>query len=109
MSFATQNAELVDQYYQLWLSDPQRVDAEWRAFFEGFDLAGRRASDTPTDIQVATLRLIYAYRDLGHRSAVLDPPSEPPVLDLELTKSRYNLTTADLERVVGTHFADPAL
>jgi 2-oxoglutarate dehydrogenase E1 component len=109
MSFDSQNAELVDQYYRLWSNDPHSVDAEWRAFFEGFSLAGRGSSDTQTDIQVAALRLIYAYRDLGHRSAFLDPLSEPPELDLELRRERYNLSVADLDRVVGTNFADPAM
>src|SRR5262245_16522831 len=109
MSFASQNADLIDEYYQRWLANPRSVDAEWRAFFEGFEFGGRGTSDVQTDKQVAALRLVFAYRDLGHRSAFLDPLSEPPSLDLELTKERYGLTSADLDRVVGTNFADAAL
>src|SRR5262245_39097649 len=100
MSFATQNAELIDVYYRRWLADPRGVDAEWRVFFEGFEFGGRGASDVQTDKQVAALRLVFAYRDLGHRSAFLDPLSEPPPLDLELTKERHGPTDAAAERGV---------
>ncbi|MBT8044579.1 MAG: 2-oxoglutarate dehydrogenase E1 component, partial [Verrucomicrobiae bacterium] len=32
------NADLLDQKYDQWCEDPQAVDGEWRAFFEGFEL-----------------------------------------------------------------------
>ena len=36
------NVELIDAYYQRWKTAPESVDASWRAFFEGFELAGVR-------------------------------------------------------------------
>ena len=33
------NADLIDANYALWRADPGSVNAEWRAFFEGFELA----------------------------------------------------------------------
>ena len=32
------NAELLDQKYDQWCEDPQSVEADWCAFFEGFEL-----------------------------------------------------------------------
>ena len=32
------NAELLDQKYDQWCEDPQSVEADWSAFFEGFEL-----------------------------------------------------------------------
>jgi 2-oxoglutarate dehydrogenase complex dehydrogenase (E1) component-like enzyme len=32
------NADLVATYHERWTADPASVDAEWRTFFEGFEL-----------------------------------------------------------------------
>ena len=32
------NADLLEQKYDQWSEDPQSVDADWSAFFEGFEL-----------------------------------------------------------------------
>ena len=32
------NADLLEQKYDAWSNDPESVDSEWRAFFEGFEL-----------------------------------------------------------------------
>jgi len=32
------NADLLDQKYDQWCEDPQSVEADWCAFFEGFEL-----------------------------------------------------------------------
>ncbi|MDB2506521.1 hypothetical protein N9X20_03135, partial [Opitutales bacterium] len=33
------NADLIDQNYETWLTSPDSLPTEWRAFFEGFELA----------------------------------------------------------------------
>jgi len=32
------NADLLATYHEQWMRDPASVDADWRAFFEGFEL-----------------------------------------------------------------------
>jgi 2-oxoglutarate dehydrogenase E1 component len=32
------NADLIASYHEQWSKDPASVDADWRAFFEGFEL-----------------------------------------------------------------------
>ena len=39
LSFANQsNASVIDKNYDAWRRDPANVDAQWAAFFEGFEL-----------------------------------------------------------------------
>src|SRR5262249_6103642 len=105
MSFASQfNLELIESYQRQWRHDPLSVPEPWRAFFEGFEL-GRGESDARrTDAQVGVLRLVFAHRDLGHRSAFLNPLDWPPEIDIELTPGRYGLTDADMDDVFGTTY-----
>src|SRR5690554_1678627 len=78
-SFANRaNAELIDTYYEQWRRNPAEMGADWRAFFEGFELARgkngaavRTPESTAKEAKVASL--IYAYRSLGHNAAHLDP------------------------------------
>ena len=73
------NLELLERLYLRWRQDPASLDENWRAFFEGFELGCEPASSVQgTAPQTAVVRLIYAYRDLGHFLAHLDPLSEPP-------------------------------
>ena len=99
------NAELVDSMHQRWRADPSSVEEGWRQFFEGFELgAARRASGPDEDAlrQIGITRLIYAYRDLGHRLARLDPLSDPPVSEPLLDLAQFGLSPDDLVRSVET-------
>jgi 2-oxoglutarate dehydrogenase E1 component len=102
------NLDAIESAYQRWREDPQSVDESWRFFFEGFELgaaqpAPPRAAIAPDGAaQTAIVRLIYAYRDLGHFLAHLDPLSERrsnhPLLEL----SEFGFTEADLDRTFDT-------
>ena len=85
------NGEYVDELYRRWSADSDSVDPKWRQFFQGFEL-GRRdgppgepePESPPASVvdrahtrQGQIDRLIYAYRDLGHPAADLDPPGTP--------------------------------
>ena len=59
--------------YDRWRHDPASVDEQWRAFFEGFELAGRSPVQVDTSAQLAIYRIVDAYRDLGHLLAHQDP------------------------------------
>jgi 2-oxoglutarate dehydrogenase E1 component len=107
-SFATRwNLDAIEAAYHKWTADPTSVDAQWRVFFEGFELGVSRSVPPTTDgrSQTAVVRVIDAYRDLGHFLARLDPLSEPkssyPLLEL----SEFGFTDADLDRTFDTgHF-----
>src|SRR5215213_7999129 len=101
------NVEALDELYQRWRSDPQSVDASWRCFFEGFELGGARpavagAAVAPGGIQVGVVRLIVAYRELGHFLADLDPLSDPRTSYSLLELSEFGLSEADLDSLVDT-------
>jgi 2-oxoglutarate dehydrogenase E1 component len=108
------NLALIDTLYQRWLKNPGSVEESWRSFFEGFELGSTRPGRKPhlpgppgpdgvdTRSQIGVIRLIAAYRDIGHFLAHLDPLSEPrpfhPLLDL----SEFGLTDEDLDRSFDT-------
>jgi 2-oxoglutarate dehydrogenase E1 component len=101
------NLNAIEDAYQRWRTDPQSVDPSWRYFFEGFDLGTSRAGLIAADThgQTGIVRLIDAYRDLGHFLAHLDPLSEQrsahPLLDL----AEFGFDDADLDRTFDTsHF-----
>ncbi len=112
--FATRfNIDILDENYLRWKADPASVDAEWSAFFEGFELGSvrpqTRPGATPTsafsdDIQTKVDSLVYAYRTLGHTLARLDPleTSEPdqPLLELK----EFGLAQVSPDTVVSSKF-----
>lgn len=99
-SFANrENLTLLEEFYRRWLGDPASVDERWQAFFEGFELGGRAPPAGEDTAQSAVMRLIYAYRDLGHFQAHLDPLSPPPPPYPLLQLSHFGLSDADLERI----------
>ena len=107
------NADLIDQNYEAWITDPQSVDSEWRAFFEGFELAQSTGqtdinSVTPSNAdsdatrQARAIGLIYAYRSIGHTIAKFNPLDQDAPSNPRLTLERLGFTEADLDRVFHT-------
>jgi 2-oxoglutarate dehydrogenase E1 component len=106
-SFATRaNLDVIEAAYQSWRADPDSVDAGWRYFFEGFELGASGAVPTSSaGNQTAIVRLIDAYRDLGHFLARLDPLSEDKTTHPLLELSEFGLDESDLDRTFDTrHF-----
>jgi 2-oxoglutarate dehydrogenase E1 component len=106
-SIATRwNLDAIEAAYQRWQHDPATVDESWRAFFEGFELAAARSvAPLDTCAQTGIVRLIDAYRDLGHFLAHLDPLSESRATHPLLELSEFGLAEADLDRTFDTsHF-----
>ncbi|MCL2075316.1 MAG: 2-oxoglutarate dehydrogenase E1 component [Betaproteobacteria bacterium] len=120
------NAPFVESLYESYLDDPAEVPDEWRAYFDNLARQpGFIARDVPHSPiiaafqarrgglrqgaeaghddgkQAAVLRLIEAYRRLGHRRADLDPLQLKERQRIpELEPSYYGLTDADLNRVL---------
>jgi len=103
-SFANRsNLAVIEEAYQRWRDDPASVDESWRAFFEGFELgAARPAGALDSRAQTAIVRLIAAYRDIGHFLAHLDPLSDPKTTYPLLELSEFGLSEADLNRTFDT-------
>ena len=98
------NRDLMEQEYARWRSNPTAVDPSWQAFFAGMEFAGTASgSATPDDVrrQAGVVRLITAYRDLGHLAAHIDPLEDkgPPVPWL-ISLERFYLNNADLSTMV---------
>ncbi|MBK8196220.1 MAG: 2-oxoglutarate dehydrogenase E1 component [Lewinellaceae bacterium] len=101
--------QYIDSMYQSWQRDPESVETDWRAFFQGFDFAlsaangasGAVGSAGPDSGQLqkefAVMGLIHGYRDRGHTLSTTNPikprKDRKPRLDL----ADYGLTEADLD------------
>ncbi|WOO42220.1 2-oxoglutarate dehydrogenase E1 component [Rubellicoccus peritrichatus] len=104
------NADLIDQNYDQWLTNPDSLEPEWRAFFEGFELAqstttGGASGDTSfetgtTDsiVQSRVIGAIYAYRSIGHTQADFNPLKKEVTANPRLTMERLGLAEADLSK-----------
>jgi len=107
-SIATRwNLDAIEAAYQRWRDDPSSVDESWRLFFEGFEFGAAREAVTPAEgcEQAGIIRLIDAYRDLGHFLAHLDPLSECKTVHPLLELSEFGLDEGDLDRIFDTsHF-----
>jgi 2-oxoglutarate dehydrogenase E1 component len=109
LSFANRwNTGAIEAAYDHWRQDPASVDESWRLFFEGFDLGVRRVAGPSVEAtarQTGIIRLIDAYRDLGHFLARLDPLGEAKTSHPQLDLAEFGLDEGDLNRVFDTsHF-----
>jgi 2-oxoglutarate dehydrogenase E1 component len=105
-SIATRwNLAVLEPAYERWRRDPNSVDPEWRLFLEGFELgaAGSTGEGLQGRLQTDIVRLIDAYRDLGHFQAHLDPLSDQKSTYPLLNLSEFGLSDADLDRAFDTH------
>ncbi len=101
----------VEELYLQWQSDPSTLSEEWRIFFAGFDLAFRPSSPVASERaseQSKVASLIFAYRNLGHLVADLDPLGDNlashPLLELET----FGLSEENLDQVFDTgHMGGP--
>ena len=91
----------LEEQYRLWREAPEQLAPDWRAFFEGFDLARELpAADCELALKTSAVdSLIYRYRDLGHRQAWTNPLDEERPANLpDLALAAFGLVDADLDR-----------
>ena len=109
------NADLIDDHYETWRTSPQSLDSEWRAFFEGFELAQDTVkhngdisniepsrADSDATKQARAIGLIYAYRSIGHTIAQFNPIAKERPTNPRLTLERLGFEASDLDRVFHT-------
>jgi len=124
------NLDYLEDQYAVWLQNPDAVDERLRYLYHGATFYGNGApafsrnghpngavphidgqapgqpkplSGLPVDtrVQVAAIRMITAYRNLGHLVADSNPLTEDPLpLPFALTLERFGLTDADLNQSV---------
>ncbi len=102
------NAAFLDEAYARYRENPESVPADVRAFFQGFELGGGSAAPTASggvgdgesDFHARVDDLVFAYRDMGHLAAKLDPfgRQSEPVACLDLHE--HGLSEADLTRPI---------
>ncbi|MCB0300494.1 MAG: 2-oxoglutarate dehydrogenase E1 component, partial [Calditrichaeota bacterium] len=97
--------EYIESLFRSYKDNPENVDAGWRKFFEGFELAQAwngngqviAESDVERRKEVNVLNLINAYRTRGHLFTKTNPVRErrhyQPTLDIE----NFGLTEEDLD------------
>ncbi len=110
------NADLIDQNYETWLTSPDLIEPEWRAFFEGFELAQSNGTTSQTanggppvlsegseaSLQARFIGAIYSYRSIGHTIAHFNPLEKDAPFNPRLTLDRLGFTEADLDKVFHT-------
>jgi len=99
------NLAALEPAYERWRRDPSSVDDQWRLFFEGFELGTSTTAGEALQVRVQTdiVRLIDAYRDLGHFLAQLDPLCDKKISYPLLELSEFALSETDLDKVFDTH------
>ncbi|MDA3821465.1 MAG: 2-oxoglutarate dehydrogenase E1 component [Bacteroidales bacterium] len=90
---------VIDEMYQLYLKDPESVEASWQKFFQGFEFARTQFNGEFSDAfdkEFKVINLINAYRKRGHLFTTTNPVRTRrkyfPTLDLE----NYELSEEDL-------------
>lgn len=100
---------VIEDYYQLYKSDPHAVDQGWMKFFEGFEFAAQHANGgTGSGVDADHMRkelnvvhLIHAYRSRGHLLSDTNPIRPRKDRDPGVALKYHSLTEADLS----LHFA----
>lgn len=97
------STEALDDLYQQYQKDPQKVDPQWHYFFKGFDLAQTNFK-VPTDKSQSistkefnVINLIHGYRQRGHLFTHTNPVRNRRTYSPNLDLEEFNLSAADLE------------
>jgi len=113
------HAPWIEQLYQTYRQDPEKVEASWRHFFDGMQFGQAEGPAEETSPQMRIYLLMHAYRTYGHLKAHIFPLSHgensPKELGLELlgfqkeelkrvfpTNGLLKETTASLETIIQT-------
>lgn len=118
---ARANLDLLDAQYAAWKQSPESVDAQWQAFFEGFEIGierlareapatspkqgkGAVLSEEALSFRMKVTEAVMRFRSLGHAAAWLDPLSKAAPVVQALTLEALGFADSELEGDVATQF-----
>ena len=90
------NLEFVDQLYSQYLTDPNSVEEQWQYFFQGVEFGQDKPSGDLSEKELNVYNLIQAFRHYGHLEADLDPLTNTPAPNDQLSLHRFDLDENDL-------------
>ena len=96
------DSSYLEPLYEAYKANPESLTAEWRAFFQGFEMAMCPRSCQAAEFAEAQARvvaLMEAWRAQGHLVAATDPLGDPRPPHPDLVPAAFGLTDADLDRV----------
>jgi len=96
------NLAYVQQQYELYQANPAAVEASWKYFFEGWDLARRLAQPAMESSDLKIYHLIETYRTYGHLKAQINPLAEQAGEASELSLKNLGFEASDLEQAFPT-------
>jgi 2-oxoglutarate dehydrogenase E1 component len=121
---SAENGPQLDALYEQWKRDPASVDAQWHAFFAGFELgcqqppkrgaaitngvapAAPAVESSPDRLHQSRVdALVSAYRRLGHQQAKIDPLNLIKRRTPELSLDYMKLDEDDLDREFEIYWA----
>lgn len=97
------NRAILEDSWQRYQNDPQSVEPEWQSFFAGVEFVQGLPSEGSLDArrQAGAVRLIHAYRDLGHLASHINPLSDKgPDVPWLISLERFHLKPSDLDEPV---------
>ena len=105
------NAGFIEALYDQWKENPDGLSPDWQMFFQGFEMAmcpRQCAAAVHARAQSKVASLIFAYRNLGHRIARLDPLGDVLPMHPDLEPAAFGLTEQDMDQVFDTgHLGGP--
>lgn len=89
------NSGYAQQMYELYQKDPNAVDRQWRAYFEGYK---EELEEIDTQFEFKVVQLVHAWKACGHLQAKTNPLNTAQPFYPVLQKESYGLTDGDLLR-----------
>ena len=98
--------QFIDALYQNWQADPTSVEADWQAFFKGFDFALQSGNGLSADSvasadirkELAVAAFILGFRTRGHLLSTTNPLKPRKDRQARLDLADYGLSEADLDK-----------
>lgn len=89
------NSGYAQQMYDLYKQDPNAVDRQWRAYFEGYK---EELEEIDATFEFKVLQFVQAWKAFGHLHAKTNPLGIEPKKNPILFKETYGLLNEDLVR-----------
>ncbi len=89
------NMEYIENLFEQYLKNPERVSPEWQTFFSGVELGRQIPSSHLSEKELMVYQLISAYREDGHLKARLDPLNRNPPPAHNVFLEQFDLQSVD--------------